>query len=776
MKKFFTAITIASCIFHSVSLLGAGETVGDFISVANGNWSSSTSWNIWDGTAYVATTTFPGDTATPARVIIKAGTSIIIDVSPTYSIGNLVINKNLTFDGNSNNTLVIDGLIRLNTNGTLSVGNGTGSANTIYIGDFLNDFGTVEFFKNDSLYCDVVFDGTSNSKIRGNDPQFHNITVAKASNATCSIDTVVTIHGHVEVTSGILSNGGHEITLAAGKNLKVYNGATLQLTDTTTMIGVSGGGNKIFEATSTVDYSGTNQIVTAESYGHLVLRGSGTKTLPAATLDIAGDFSCTGAASTSAATNPINIDGNVTLSGSGAFNAGSATITVGGGWSKSGSSFTPSTSTVVFSGSTDAYEDVGGSNPNTFYNLTIDGSTISLGNAVAVDNTLTLTSENIYLNNYDLTLSISNGLSGGSSSSYIVTNGTGRVVRTIGGAAAYLFPLGGFETGGSIIGTDATYYNPATITWSSSPGSTEVSGRFVNSQLTDPTGLTSDVYGGTTPTPIVTFLDNGYWDLNRTGAPNAFDLALESNGVTNMGVALLQHSIFHNTTTGPTGWGDAGSIHNAISFTSNYINLSSEAVNDFGYFGIGRSEDDYVLPIELVTFAGSNVGNANILNWTTATELNNDYFTIERSADGKQFEAIGTVAGAGQSSGLKDYTFTDKQPLLGTNYYRLRQTDFNGLYEFSDIISVKVNGNFDLGTIYPNPAVNSVILPVMSANSGNTTLRILDMSGRVVYAEVVTISEGIQTISLNMSGLTSGMYLCEIEIDGVAHRQPILKQ
>ena len=464
-----------------------------------------------------------------------------------------------------------------------------------------------------------------------------------------------------------------------------------------------------------------------------------------------------------------NVYGNITINNGTTFlgngqsiNLSGNSATNNGNWTNDGV-FTPGTGSVIFN-STYGVQTVGGTASTNFYNAEINGDGISLAINTTIDNLLTLTSNHATLNNFDLTLANSTGLSGGSSSSYIKTNGTGRFNRTITGAATYFFPIG-----------STTAYHPGTVTWTGAPGVTQVSGYFNSSVLSNPSALYSNAYGGGESTLVDEFLDNGYWDFTATGTPNVFDLELVANAITNMGANDSFHSIFQNSTTGPTGWADAGTVHTISAFSSSSITLQSGSVSGFGIFGIGKS-DEYILPIVLVVFDGQNIGNANVLNWTTATELNNDYFTIERSLDGKNYEVIGTVQGAGQSSTLLDYEYTDAQPFLGTNYYRLKQTDYNGDFDYSNVISIKVNSTFEMGYPYPNPVVNNVSMNVMSENSGITYLRIFDMTGREMYAEKIAVNAGIQTLAIDMTNFASGMYISEIEIDGVAYRNTILKQ
>ena len=95
------------------------------------------------------------------------------------------------------------------------------------------------------------------------------------------------------------------------------------------------------------------------------------------------------------------------------------------------------------------------------------------------------------------------------------------------------------------------------------------------------------------------------------------------------------------------------------------------------------------LPIELLSFSGNSLDDANILEWTTSTELDNDYFIVERSSNGSDFEEIQKVDGAGNSNSAISYSIRDNDPLNGINYYRLKQTDFSGNYKHSSIIALK---------------------------------------------------------------------------------------
>jgi hypothetical protein len=134
------------------------------------------------------------------------------------------------------------------------------------------------------------------------------------------------------------------------------------------------------------------------------------------------------------------------------------------------------------------------------------------------------------------------------------------------------------------------------------------------------------------------------------------------------------------------------------------------------------------LPVELIDFYASKTENRTVMtNWLTGSELNSDYFEIERSADGYNFESIGEIKAAGNSSSLLTYQFEDKNPLNGVAYYRLKQVDFDGTFEYSDIKSIEIEGNNAL--IYPNPVSDWAKIAV---NNENVTVSIVSSTGQVI--------------------------------------------
>jgi hypothetical protein len=167
------------------------------------------------------------------------------------------------------------------------------------------------------------------------------------------------------------------------------------------------------------------------------------------------------------------------------------------------------------------------------------------------------------------------------------------------------------------------------------------------------------------------------------------------------------------------------------------------------------------LPIELVDFSGKKEGHSVALQWTTSTEMNNDYFMVERSYDGIHFEkisvAIPTKALHGNSLIPLSYHFTDLHPKEGNNYYRLLQNDINGVTAYSSTVNM-VFANTAAWQVYPNPAEKNLHIDFQSFDKGQTWIKIVDVTGRII--KVIDTNKDLvhSTIDIDISDLTNGTY------------------
>lgn len=171
------------------------------------------------------------------------------------------------------------------------------------------------------------------------------------------------------------------------------------------------------------------------------------------------------------------------------------------------------------------------------------------------------------------------------------------------------------------------------------------------------------------------------------------------------------------------------------------------------------------LPINLLSITGYNEKNVNTINWITGSEINNSHFDIERSEDGIEFSKIGETKSKGNSSVNTNYSYTDNSPLQGTNYYRLKQWDFDGKFQYSKIISIEIKNNKSIVSIYPNPAKGNITFQSSTTKSYNRTIEIIDITGKKVAA--VNLLPNQNTINLNIQNLVNGIYVVRL-IDNAA--------
>jgi hypothetical protein len=170
------------------------------------------------------------------------------------------------------------------------------------------------------------------------------------------------------------------------------------------------------------------------------------------------------------------------------------------------------------------------------------------------------------------------------------------------------------------------------------------------------------------------------------------------------------------------------------------------------------------LPVELVDFTAMPFDKNVVLKWSTNTEINNNYFQLEHSIDGKKFNPVHRIAGAGNSYKKLDYSYLHKQAVKGINFYRLKQVDFGGLYAYSDIVSVSIDQH--QFSFFPNPAKNRIQL---IGPFDNFEVRLMKFDG--TFLKKKTINSGDY---LDLSGIAAGMYMIQLEKEGVREVYPLV--
>ncbi|MEO8415532.1 MAG: SBBP repeat-containing protein [Ginsengibacter sp.] len=183
-----------------------------------------------------------------------------------------------------------------------------------------------------------------------------------------------------------------------------------------------------------------------------------------------------------------------------------------------------------------------------------------------------------------------------------------------------------------------------------------------------------------------------------------------------------------------------------------------------------------VLPIQLLNFTAKvNDNNMVAISWTTATEINNNYFTVERSPNGLSFETVAIVKGAINSSLPIHYQAVDNTSVPGKSYYRLRQTDLDGKFTYSSIVQVLLTStNINSFTIYPNPVHNVLQMQLTASTNKNRVWQVQDETGRILKQQSI-LSYGFRQ-TIDVSVLSNGIYYLVLKTDENTTVKKFIKQ
>jgi subtilisin-like proprotein convertase family protein len=443
------------------------------------------------------------------------------------------------------------------------------------------------------------------------------------------------------------------------------------------------------------------------------------------------------------ATKNLFIESNATVSG------GSGSIDLKGDFTNNGT-FTAGTGTVSFTGT--AAQSVTGA--TTFYNLTQNNADgLTLNNPVTVANNLTMTAGNITTSNL-----LKLGNNAPASLTWTSGNVFGPMKRwmaaaTNSGNASSLFPLGtsSREAKASIEYTVA----PTTAGY--------LEAKYVES---DPLGAVAY------PVPLTDqynyLLENvdadGYWEIAPSSvdgvAGGKYTLTVQADGISPLidfqNYRIIKSPIPH------TDWILQGS-HIAGSGSNSDFTVSRTDMSDFSFFALA-SPLASLLPTELVSFAANCQDNNTVaVNWTTASEHNSDYYTVEKSRDGSTWNVLKTIPAAGNSTQLINYSVADASDINGTVYYRLSQYDIDGASKVYDIVSTNCSAENELAMVaYPNPSNGQFTVKIENAIGGSYTLGITDVQGKAIEQQMIQLETGTTIVKLNPIGLKPGVYLLQI--------------
>jgi len=430
------------------------------------------------------------------------------------------------------------------------------------------------------------------------------------------------------------------------------------------------------------------------------------------------------------------------------FSDSKAELEICGNFTHSGTLTTNNLGKITFKGSTaQTYTKTGSGD---FYVLGINNSSatgVTLAQNTNVSESLILTDGQLLLNSNTLTIlnPSATSISGGSSASYIVSEtnlstNPSILQWNIGATTgAHIFPFG----------TATGDYIPVTFDNSGDVGNVSISTRVSgidNTPLT--TGVANMNTSGASSDASNMVVDR-WWDISSSiASPTpAVTLSLTYTGSENtmttptneIGIQHWNGTVWDDGNNGGSGTVVATGTAGSNAAGPHTVTGSSAFTYFSPYILVGKISP---LPIELLSFEAICNNNSVNLLWSTASEKNNDYFTIERSSDGITFQTVLTVKGAGNSNQVINYSAVDVQPLGGIAYYRLKQTDYDGKFEYSQIIVTcngslgNTNGNIN---VYPNPASSgeSVFLNMDGFKDKEILLVVINTLGEQLYSKVI---------------------------------------
>ena len=333
-----------------------------------------------------------------------------------------------------------------------------------------------------------------------------------------------------------------------------------------------------------------------------------------------------------------------------------------------------------------------------------------------------------------------------------VTSTVGNSSSYVNGPLAYTMSLSGSRTLNFPVGKGSDW-RPAVLnlTHNAATAYTYIAERFNSSAQT---------FGFTKPSTIEEVSAYSYWDISRSPSSSA---NLTGGVVTfYYGSAGTDDHVTDYTglTIGKSNGAGAWVDLIASATANNDGSITSGSFTSFSKFALANTMGgNNALPVELINFSAEKKSNQVDLLWSTASEINNDYFTVERSVDGKNFETIGTADGTGNNNAVLNYNFTDSKPVNGESYYRLKQSDFDGKFTYSKIVQVIFIGTQSGMQVYQN-ADNNIQVNLFSV-SANEQVRIclFDVSGKLIQEQkVIASSNGNYSGVIVLENASVGIY------------------
>lgn len=404
-------------------------------------------------------------------------------------------------------------------------------------------------------------------------------------------------------------------------------------------------------------------------------------------------------------------------------------------------------------------------NLEVFYNLTINKSAgqVTLNDNIEVggssgdpindrNGVLTLTNRNIITgtNYLYVTNAATSGISGGSTSSFV----DGNLRRHTNTVNLYDYPVG-----------DGTRYMRAGVrTTNTSQNVIEVDAQ--NTGYGTYTPLES------TPSPLIDVSTVRWWDISKISGTTPVSvrlywMALADDGIVDANDLVVAHwsDRDHSGLVSTQQWWNRGrNAGNSTGTIADGYVESSETVSTYSPFTFGTITIDNPLPVVLTEFKGSCNDNGRLLSWATASEINNSYFTLERSLDGVNYTSIAFIPGSGNSNTEQNYSYLDQDKSNVKYYYRLSQTDYDGTTESFAPVALScesVLGSEAFISLY-NVSESNVMFDFYLQHESEYVIHIIDNLGRVIYAANKELTEGHQLLSLSTADWAAGIYTLQV--------------
>jgi hypothetical protein len=446
---------------------------------------------------------------------------------------------------------------------------------------------------------------------------------------------------------------------------------------------------------------------------------------------------------------------NTTIETGASLTMGTGTLNVTGNWLKNGT-LNSGTGNVNFTGTT--AQTLGGTGTSTFYNCKVSNTStgLTLNSPVSVTNSLNMTTGNVTTTNTNI---LTLGVSSPASLSWTAGTVVGPMKRwfatsTNSGDASGLFPVGNNPS--------SVLNRWALIEYSTAPTTAGyLTVQFIGSNPS----LSSVGQNGLPLTEVDQMNDiatDGYWQIDPTGLNGGtYAISLRANSFGNTEVFLSGRIL--KSPDPHTIWTLAGT-NVATSGSASDFTLKRTGISGFSFFAVGF-QGFVPLPIELMSFQANCISDNEIkIDWKTSSEYNSDYYLLEKSMDGYEFNELAILNASGNSTEIKTYSFIDRISTFQSNYYRLIQFDTDGKSELFNITETNCNNSQEEILVYPNPTNGDLFLKMNNLSfNGYGKAMLYSLNGKLLSTTNILIENKQNTFRIANEGYTPGIYFLKVQ-------------